>query len=247
MQKPMTAKQRIAARSVMYTAALFGRLSLLIFVIFLYAGPFDVVGMKLSSKALLAWDALLSILFFIQHSGMIRRRFRSALAGRLPIHLHAAVFALASGVVLAVVVLFWQPSHILVFNLQGPLNWMFRGLFFIAAAGIAWGVWALDGLDPYGEGRIKAHLSGRPAKTYPFTVRGPYRWVRHPLYFFVLVMVWSQPGMTLDRLVFNLLWTGWIFIGTVFEEKDLVSDFGDAYRQYQRQVPMLIPGTRLGS
>jgi protein-S-isoprenylcysteine O-methyltransferase Ste14 len=47
--------------------------------------------------------------------------------------------------------------------------------------------------------------------------------------------------MTLDRFLFNILWTVWIIIGTVLEEKDLVSDFGDEYRLYQRKVPMLIP------
>jgi hypothetical protein len=32
-----------------------------------------------------------------------------------------------------------------------------------------------------------------------------------------------------------------IFIGSILEERDLVSDFGDIYRDYQRKVPMLIP------
>jgi protein-S-isoprenylcysteine O-methyltransferase Ste14 len=30
-------------------------------------------------------------------------------------------------------------------------------------------------------------------------------------------------------------------VGTVLEERDLVAAFGDAYREYQRKVPMLIP------
>jgi protein-S-isoprenylcysteine O-methyltransferase Ste14 len=45
----------------------------------------------------------------------------------------------------------------------------------------------------------------------------------------------------MDRLLFNLLWTIWIVIGSYFEEKDLIAEFGDAYREYQKRVPMLVP------
>ena len=38
-----------------------------------------------------------------------------------------------------------------------------------------------------------------------------------------------------------MLWTAWIVIGSYFEEIDLVVQFGDAYREYQRNVPMLVP------
>jgi len=75
----------------------------------------------------------------------------------------------------------------------------------------------------------------------PFTVRGPYRWVRHPLYLFTLMMIWSYPGLTADRLLFNILWSGWVIIGSVLEERDLAAEFGQPYRDYQRTVPMLVP------
>jgi protein-S-isoprenylcysteine O-methyltransferase Ste14 len=77
-------------------------------------------------------------------------------------------------------------------------------------------------------------------------VQGAYRWVRHPLYLVVLLMIWSYPVLTVDRLLFNLLWTIWIVVGAVLEERDLVADFGDDYREYQRKVPMLVP-TRIPS
>ena len=75
----------------------------------------------------------------------------------------------------------------------------------------------------------------------PITVAGPYRWVRHPLYLFMILMIWSCPDLASDRLLFNLLWTVWIVIGSYFEEIDLVVEFGDAYREYQKNVPMLVP------
>jgi protein-S-isoprenylcysteine O-methyltransferase Ste14 len=74
-----------------------------------------------------------------------------------------------------------------------------------------------------------------------FVVKGPYRWVRHPLYLFMTLMIWSCPDLTADRLLFNGLWTVWIVIGSILEERDLVLEFGDVYREYQQTVPMFIP------
>jgi len=50
-----------------------------------------------------------------------------------------------------------------------------------------------------------------------------------------------MPDLSLDRLLFNVLWSVWIVLGAYFEERDLVADFGEEYRQYQKSVPMLMP------
>jgi protein-S-isoprenylcysteine O-methyltransferase Ste14 len=82
-------------------------------------------------------------------------------------------------------------------------------------------------------------------KTHPqpilFSATGPYLYVRHPIYFFTLILIWATPVMTVDRTLFNLLWTLWIIYGCFLEEKDLLMDFGEAYKQYQEKTPMLIP------
>lgn len=59
-----------------------------------------------------------------------------------------------------------------------------------------------------------------------------------------LLPFWSYPALQADRLLINLLWTVWIIIGAFLEERDLFAEFGETYREYQRQVPMLIPWRR---
>jgi hypothetical protein len=54
-------------------------------------------------------------------------------------------------------------------------------------------------------------------------------------------MIWSNPELTLDRLQFNLVFTIWIVIAILLEERDLVAVIGDSYRSYQNKVPMLLP------
>ncbi len=189
----------------------------------------------------LLWDAALSLAFFLQHSGMVRRPFRAGLARRVPARYQGAVYSIASGVVLTLVVVLWQRSdnHLLV--LRGLPRLGLRALSAAAVAIFFWGAYALRGFDPLGLGPIQAHLRGRPYQAAPFVVKGPYRWVRHPLYSCVIVLIWSSPDLTADRFLFNVLWTAWICAGAVLEERDLVAEFGEPYREYCRRVPRLVP------
>jgi hypothetical protein len=57
----------------------------------------------------------------------------------------------------------------------------------------------------------------------------------------VILLIWSCPDVTADRLLFNVLWTLWIYVGATLEDEDMKEDFGDAYREYRKSVPMLVP------
>jgi protein-S-isoprenylcysteine O-methyltransferase Ste14 len=237
----MIEKERLIAKSIMVVAGFVGRVSMVLFIIFLFIGSFDLIKMEFPEITVLAWDGMLSIVFFIQHSLMIRRSFRARFSNVIPSHYNDAVFTIFSSIVLATVVVFWQSSATVLYELQGFPRWIARGVFFLAIAGRGWGVYALKSFDPFGGAPIKAYLRGKQLRPQQFAVYGPYAFVRHPLYFLMLLLVWSCPDLTADRLLFNSIWTVWIYIGTVLEEKDLLSDFGDQYREYQRKVPMLIP------
>ena len=42
----------------------------------------------------------------------------------------------------------------------------------------------------------------------------------------------------------HLVLTAYFIIGSILEERRLLARFGDAYREYQQRVPMLIPRLR---
>ena len=85
-------------------------------------------------------------------------------------------------------------------------------------------------------------LIGPPAVGKPeLVVKGMYRWVRHPLYTAGLVFIWVTPLMTVNVLALNLGLTIYIIVGAYFEERKLVGEYGEAYRRYRRDTPMLIP------
>ena len=91
---------------------------------------------------------------------------------------------------------------------------------------------------------VKEHLG----RTEPLTILGPYKYVRNPLYFgvFLLLVGW---WLLLDYIflffaaLFLFLWFRFILIP--FEEKELMAIFGDQYEKYMKQVPTIIPFTKI--
>jgi protein-S-isoprenylcysteine O-methyltransferase Ste14 len=94
------------------------------------------------------------------------------------------------------------------------------------------GLWSFVGLDQLGSG---GEGSVRLVTT------GLYRFVRHPLYFSGLVLLWLSPSMTLNRLAATAAATAYLLIGAVFEERKLRRTFGESYRRYADRTPMFIP------
>ncbi len=232
---------RVAAYSLLALAYVLGCVSLGLFGLFLWLGPFPVTNLDLTTPQILWLDAMLAIAFFLQHSGMLRRSFRRKVAHLLPESYQPALYAIVSGIVLMLLPLFWQPTRLDLLTLHGPLRWLARGAFLAAMGGMVWGFGSLRHFDPLGAGPLLARLRGKPVPAMPLIIRGAYRWVRHPIYSSFLLMVWASPDVTADRLLFNVLWSGWMVVGTHLEERDLAADFGEAYRTYQRSVPMLLP------
>jgi protein-S-isoprenylcysteine O-methyltransferase Ste14 len=76
--------------------------------------------------------------------------------------------------------------------------------------------------------------------------RGLYRFVRHPLYTFSLLVLWLSPVISLNSFIVYLALTIYILIGIIFEERKLLREFGKAYADYKSVTPMLIPGRKIG-
>jgi len=72
--------------------------------------------------------------------------------------------------------------------------------------------------------------------------KGLYGMVRHPLYTFILLFLWFTPAVTQNYLTVAIGATAYILVGIYFEERKLIHAFGEAYVEYRRTTPMLIPG-----
>lgn len=229
------------AIAILTLAVSIGGGSLLLFAYFLAGGSPLGPTLPLSHSGRLAFDACLCLFFFFQHSGMIRQSVKTRLGALVPGPFYPASYAIASGVALVLVVILWQPGGHVLFRLEGPIAWGPAVVSLMAMVGFFWGVRSLGGFDLFGDGSIRRWLRGKPDRPPRFTAEGPYRYVRHPFYTCVLVLFWSTPRLTCDRLLFDVLWTAWVVAATYYEERDLVAAFGESYRSYQRSVPRLLP------
>ena len=59
-----------------------------------------------------------------------------------------------------------------------------------------------------------------------------------------MLVPWLTPHFTVGQLVFALSVMVYVLIATVFEEADLVAEFGDRYRRYRKEAPAFIPRLR---
>ncbi|HDQ03207.1 MAG TPA: isoprenylcysteine carboxylmethyltransferase family protein [Deltaproteobacteria bacterium] len=180
------------------------------------------------------------LLFFLQHSIMVRRFFLNFVARFMPGAYTGAVYSVTSGIFLFGVIVFWQ-STAAIFEAPGIIRLLLRAMFIMCVIGFFWAVKSVEIFDPFGVRKITDYLKNKNERQAALAVKGPYRLVRHPLYLFIIIMIWSCPDLTQDRLLFNILWSVWIIIGAIWEEKDLLRQFGDAYRKYQKETPMFLP------
>lgn len=74
--------------------------------------------------------------------------------------------------------------------------------------------------------------------------KGWFSRVRHPLYFFSIIALVSNPRMTDVWLTITAFCVLYFFIGRIPEEKRLEEMFGNEYRSYKRNTPALFPSFR---
>nr|VFK43585.1 MAG: Protein-S-isoprenylcysteine O-methyltransferase Ste14 [Candidatus Kentron sp. TC]VFK45096.1 MAG: Protein-S-isoprenylcysteine O-methyltransferase Ste14 [Candidatus Kentron sp. TC]VFK58267.1 MAG: Protein-S-isoprenylcysteine O-methyltransferase Ste14 [Candidatus Kentron sp. TC] len=214
--------------------------SLIVFGVFLYTGSFSMLSLSLDMTGVLIFDTCLCLAFFLQHTGMTRIRAKNEILQKN----FKIVFSIASGIVLSLFVILWQESSFLIASADGFLRGFMRTIFFLGVAGQIWSAVSLTSVDPFGVQELMMRLDPKK-KLAPTTrlvsTKGAYGWVRHPAYSTMLMLIWSHPDPTADRLLLDVLFTSWIIIGAILEERDLVETFGEDYRIYQRTTPMLIP------
>lgn len=75
-----------------------------------------------------------------------------------------------------------------------------------------------------------------------FSRRGSLGLTRHPWYLGSLLLLWSALSTYhLSSVVAAAVLSIYLFVGTLLEERKLVALHGDAYRNYQLEVSMLVP------
>ncbi len=196
--------------------------------------------------ALIVDFTLLSI-FALQHSIMARESFKKALIKLIPAPIERAFYTLLSGVSFILICYFYQPIDGLIWDIEDSFWSSFLWVGFIFGWGLSlYATFIIDHFELFGLKQPYYYLKEKRLPQIEFKEKSLYRFVRHPIQVGVLIGLWITPKMSFGHLFLSTLLTIYIFIGLYFEEKALVKEFGNVYKDYKKRVGMLFPKIKVG-
>ena len=234
---------------------LYGVISyLLFFGTFLYA--FGFVGNLFVPKSIdgapqvplaqaILVNALLLSVFALQHSIMARPAFKKWWTKIIPEPAERSTYVLLSSLCLILLVWQWQPMGGFIWRVEEPVAKTILTVLFITGWLIVlWSTFMINHFDLFGLRQVWFYFLGKKYEPLRFRIPFFYKYVRHPLYLGWLIAFWATPVMSAAHLLFAALTTCYILTAIKFEEKDLITHFGDKYSNYKRLVPKIIPFTK---
>lgn len=203
----------------------------------------------LPAGAAAAVDLGLLALFALQHSVMARPAFKRAWTRFVPQPIERSTYVLASCLVTAAIIWFWQPIDFTIWDVRDPVGRaLLWGLFVAGWLMVPAVSLMIHHFDLFGTRQVWLHYRGQEYTSLPFRTPMLYRYVRHPLYLGWALAFWATPTMTAGHLLLAATLTVYMVGASVIEERDLIAHFGRQYEDYRRQVPGFVPRfTRAGS
>lgn len=185
---------------------------------------------------LLAYCGLHSWLASLSCKGWCAQRWPDLMRYyRLLFNLLAALLLLPVGLLL------WRNAGPDLWQWPGISGWLMNGLALAAVLAFIHSLRDYDLSQFSGSAQFRnAAAASDLEQQAKFRVGWWHRWVRHPWYFFVLVILWTRQ-MDLAHLLTYSIFTLYFVIGSRWEERKLKQQFGEAYCRYCRLVPGLVP------
>jgi len=131
----------------------------------------------------------------------------------------------------------------IIYRISAPWIYLTVALQILALVGIVHTI-MLTGMLRF-TGVLQAIDPSQAKKPVALVNRSLYRWVRHPIYTCMFLLVWLVPVMSWNILALNIGISVYNVLGATLEERKLLSEFGKAYEEYRKRTPFIIPGFQL--
>jgi methanethiol S-methyltransferase len=184
----------------------------------------------------------LVLAFGVQHSVMARPAFKEWWTQYISKAVERSTFVLLSSVILAMTFLLWKPMPMTIWMVESmPAR---SAIYFLYAMGwflVFYSSFLINHFDLFGLRQVFLYFKNKSYSPVPVKVVSLYRFVRNPLMLGFAIAIWATPHMTVGHLVFATSMSAYILIGVYFEERTLMRELGNEYREYHNNTPMLIP------
>jgi len=190
-------------------------------------------------------DLILIAIFGLQHSIMARGGFKRAAAAAVPPPIERSLYVLATSAALILLFAVWRPIPLTIWRVEYPVGRdILWALFALGWLIVLLSTFLISHFELFGLKQVWLNLAGRAPEPPRFRQPLFYRRVRHPVYSGFFLAFWATPHMTLGHLIFALGMSAYMLIAIPYEERDLITAFGEEYLTYRRNVGMLAPRLR---
>lgn len=204
--------------------------------------PLIAFSMTHPTTAELALLAVSWAAYFALHSTLASLAVKGWVARRCPACMPGYRIAFNTQAVLLLI-----PVIGLMWHLRGPLIWTWdgawspvaHGLAALAVLGFVLSLRHYDGQEFLGLRQWRARERSVMDQE-AFHLSPLHRLVRHPWYTLGLVLIWTR-DLDAARLLSAVMASAYFVVGSWLEERRLLRYHGDAYAEYRRLVPALLP------
>lgn len=194
----------------------------------------DWLDMALLLGLWLAYFALHSLLASLA----VKRRVACAFPDWMPLY-RLSFNLLAALLLLPLLWLMYSNPGPVLWRWQGVGAWLANGLALAALAGFWYSLKYYDTQEFLGFRQWKLQMRKAEDQEH-FRLSPFHRFVRHPWYFFGLVLIWTR-DMNASMLLSSAMMTAYFIVGSRLEERKLLVYHGEVYRRYMDCVAGLIP------
>jgi protein-S-isoprenylcysteine O-methyltransferase Ste14 len=189
-------------------------------------------------KWLGACAGLGTLAYAIYNMLLAQTRASGMSSGSAKLMLRTPFLVIATVIFLVIGIILWEPL---------PLQpkWQLRLFALILGATIYFASLALYlwGLHSLGDNfNASSGFGIRLLQGHQLVIRGPYKYIRHPMYVAVILVGW---GGLLLYLTWTMLGSAIMMFGLIYramrEDQALAQEFGSDWEEYQNRVPGWIP------
>jgi protein-S-isoprenylcysteine O-methyltransferase Ste14 len=192
----------------------------------------DASGSTADRPRAIVVDVALFTLFAIHHSVFARTGVKAWIARTAP-RLERTIYVVVASVLFIGAMAAWQRVPGVVWRVGSPVSLLLIG---VQIAGVVLTLVAARELDVFALAGVRQAIGRETDRPAVLVRTGTYGFVRHPVYFAWLLMVWPSPLFTGSRALFAVVSTAYLVLAVPIEERTLRRTFGPAYDDYARTV-----------